>query len=117
MQITAIILAAVASVPLVAGQNAIVRNNCKNPAVRLSKGGQCSFLQHKICAKTQIQYVQSVPYDGSAPGPEVTINPGGSFSEAYRASGSTIKMGTLPALRAPLNFGYSRSDNPSQVYC
>lgn len=71
----------------------------------------------QICPNTRVQYVQSVPYDGSTPGPKVTINPGSFFSEAYRASGSTIKMGTLPELRAPLQFGYSRSDDPALVYC
>lgn len=47
----------------------------------------------RIWAKLCMQYVQSVPYDGSAPGPVVTIQPREFFEEPYRASGSTIKMG------------------------
>lgn len=39
------------------------------------------------CASTTI-YVQSFPYDGSAAGPLTTLQPGQSFSEDFRQSGS-----------------------------
>lgn len=41
---------------------------------------------HNHCATTV--YVQSFPYDGSAPGPLTTVPKGGTFSEEFRASGS-----------------------------
>jgi hypothetical protein len=50
---------------LVFAQQAIVINDCKSPI-----------------------YVQSFPYDGSAAGPLTTVQPGKSFSERFRPSGS-----------------------------
>lgn len=50
---------------LVSAQNAVVHNNCATTV-----------------------YVQSFPYDGSAPGPLTTVPKGGTFSETFRASGS-----------------------------
>jgi hypothetical protein len=50
---------------LVSAQNAVVNNHCDTAV-----------------------YVQSFPYDGSAPGPLTTVPNGGTFSEAFRASGS-----------------------------
>lgn len=41
----------------------------------------------------------------------------GTFSEPYRPSGSSLKMGTFPQLSAPLLLGYDRTDNPALVYC
>ena len=46
-------------------QQAVVKNNCASPI-----------------------YVQSFPYDGSASGPLTTVQPGQSFSEDFRKSGS-----------------------------
>lgn len=50
---------------LVSAQNAVVNNHCATTV-----------------------YVQSFPYDGSAPGPLTTVPNGGTFSETFRASGS-----------------------------
>lgn len=50
---------------LTSAQNAVVQNHCAGSI-----------------------YVQSFPYDGSAPGPLTTIPSGGTFSEKFRASGS-----------------------------
>lgn len=54
-----------ALVGLVAAQNAVVNNHCDTSV-----------------------YVQSFPYDGSAPGPLTTVPKGGTFSEKFTASGS-----------------------------
>ncbi|KHO01315.1 uncharacterized protein MAM_00316 [Metarhizium album ARSEF 1941] len=61
-------------------------------------------------------YVQSFPYDGSAAGPLTTVQTGQSFSEAFRASGSTIKIAKTKTLNSPLFFGYSFSSNPDYAY-
>jgi hypothetical protein len=50
---------------LASAQQAIVINSCSSPI-----------------------YVQSFPYDGSAAGPLTTVQPGKSFSEKFRPSGS-----------------------------
>lgn len=50
---------------LVSAQNAIVHNHCATTV-----------------------YIQSFPYDGSAPGPLTAVPQGGTFSETFRASGS-----------------------------
>lgn len=50
---------------LTSAQNAVVHNHC-----------------------VESVYVQSFPYDGSAPGPLTTVPSGGTFSEEFRASGS-----------------------------
>jgi hypothetical protein len=78
---------------LVFAQQAIVINDCKSPI-----------------------YVQSFPYDGSAAGPLTTVQPGKSFSERFRPSGSTIKMAKTRTLSSPLFFGYSFSSNPDYAY-
>jgi hypothetical protein len=57
---------------LTSAQNAIVNNDCSTTV-----------------------YVQSFPYDGSAPGPLTTIPSGGTFSEKFRASGS-VRLSVLP---------------------
>lgn len=49
----------------VSAQQAVVKNNCASPI-----------------------YVQSFPFDGSATGPLTTVQPGQSFSEDFRQSGS-----------------------------
>lgn len=41
---------------------------------------------HNHCASTV--YIQSFPYDGSAPGPLTTVAKGGTFSEKFKKSGS-----------------------------
>ncbi|KAI1800507.1 hypothetical protein F4811DRAFT_556731 [Daldinia bambusicola] len=66
------------------------------------------------CQKTV--YVQSYPYDGSAPGPLTTVKKGESFSEDFRPSGSTVKIATNKNLDGPLFFGYSFSGNPDRAY-
>ncbi|KAK1988364.1 hypothetical protein LZ30DRAFT_699352 [Colletotrichum cereale] len=65
---------------------------------------------------TSTFYVQSFPYDGSAPGPLTTVTPGQKFSESFRPSGSTVKISTLKTLDSPLFFGYSFSSNPDYAY-
>ncbi|KAF7718840.1 Uncharacterized protein PECH_007151 [Penicillium ucsense] len=82
-----------ALVGLAAAQNAIVNNHCDSTV-----------------------YVQSFPYDGSAPGPLTAVPKGGTFSEKFRPSGSTVKIGKLKTLQAPLFFGYSFSSNPDYAY-
>jgi hypothetical protein len=104
---------------LVSAQNAVVNNHCATSV-----------------------YVQSFPYDGSAPGPLTTIPKGGTFSEKFRTSGSvrilvplglrtlhiaretdwrwnvqTVKVSKTKTLDKPLFFGYSFSSNPDYVYC
>ncbi|KAG6038520.1 hypothetical protein E4U41_004137 [Claviceps citrina] len=61
-------------------------------------------------------FVQSFPYAGTETGPLTTVQPGQSFSEDLRASGSTIKIATTKTLDGPLFFGYSLSDNPKYTY-
>lgn len=53
----------------VSAQQAVVKNNCASPI-----------------------YVQSFPYDGSATGPLTTVQPGQSFSEDFRKSGSVSPL-------------------------
>ncbi|KAI1103207.1 hypothetical protein F4804DRAFT_333510 [Jackrogersella minutella] len=77
----------------VSAQQAIVRNTCQSDI-----------------------YVQSFPYDGSATGPLTTVAPGQTFSEAFRPSGSTVKIATTKTLTSPLFFGYSFSSNPDYAY-
>lgn len=59
------VVAFTALLGLASAQNAVVMNTCPTAI-----------------------YVQSFPYDGSAAGPLTTVQPGKSFSEAFRASGS-----------------------------
>ncbi|KAK8087425.1 hypothetical protein PG994_002399 [Apiospora phragmitis] len=62
-------------------------------------------------------YVQSFPFDGSAPGPLTTLaKNGGSFAEKFRTAGSTVKIATTKTLDGPLFFGYSFSNNPDYAY-
>ncbi|KAK8077000.1 hypothetical protein PG996_003170 [Apiospora saccharicola] len=62
-------------------------------------------------------YVQSYPFDGSAPGPLTTLpKNGGTFAEKFRTAGSTVKIATTKTLDAPLFFGYSFSSNPDYAY-
>ncbi|KAH7166515.1 hypothetical protein EDB81DRAFT_782369 [Dactylonectria macrodidyma] len=61
-------------------------------------------------------YVQSVPYNGGAPGPLTTVKPGQRFTEDLRASGSTVKIATTKTLTNPLFFGYSSTAKPDYVY-
>lgn len=72
-----------ALIGLVSGQNAIVHNHCATPV-----------------------YVQSFPYDGSAPGPLTTIPKDGTFSEKFRVSGS-VRYSVLFGLR---NSPYSKGN-------
>lgn len=53
----------------VSAQQAVVKNNCASPI-----------------------YVQSFPFDGSATGPLTTVQPGQSFSEDFRQSGSVSTL-------------------------
>lgn len=95
-------------------QQAAVKNNCASPI-----------------------YVQSFPFDGSAAGPLTTLQPGQSFEEDFRPSGSvspcipnpdlakaktnpsmqTVKVAKTKTLTSPLFFGYSFSSNPDYAYC
>lgn len=59
------LLALGALLGLASAQNAVVHNHCSNTI-----------------------YVQSFPYDGSAPGPLTTVKEGQTFSEKFRPSGS-----------------------------
>ncbi|KAI1779045.1 hypothetical protein F4818DRAFT_403216 [Hypoxylon cercidicola] len=77
----------------VSAQQAVVRNNCPNTV-----------------------YVQSFPYDGSAAGPLTTLASGQTFYEAFRPSGSTVKIATTKTLSSPLFFGYSFTANPDYAY-
>ncbi len=88
MQFTTVIAAAVvAYLPGVLASNAVVVNNCNFPA-----------------------YVQSVS-NGQAPGPVITLAPGGStYSEAFKNGGTAIKVGWHAALSAPLSFEYTPSN-------
>ena len=62
-------------------------------------------------------YVQSFPFDGSAPGPLTTLaKNGGTFAEKFRTAGSTVKVATTKTLNGPLFFGYSFSSNPDYAY-
>lgn len=63
MKISMITLSALLG--LVSAQNAVVKNHCATSV-----------------------YVQSFPFDGSAPGPLTTVPKGGTFSEKFRKSGS-----------------------------
>jgi hypothetical protein len=63
---------------LVSAQNAVVNNHCATTV-----------------------YVQSFPYDGSAPGPLTTVPKGGTFSEKFRTSGSVRYFILFGLLRTP----------------
>merc|ERR1712187_31184 len=78
---------------LVSAQNAVVNNHCDTSV-----------------------YVQSFPFDGSAPGPLTTVPKGETFSEKFRTSGSTVKIAKTKTLDKPLFFGYSFSSNPDYAY-
>ncbi|KAF9891466.1 hypothetical protein FE257_003932 [Aspergillus nanangensis] len=78
---------------LVSAQNAIVNNNCDATV-----------------------YIQSFPYDGSAAGPLTTVAKGKTFSEKFRAAGSTIKISKTKTLTTPLFFGYSLTSSPNYAY-
>ncbi|KAJ5738031.1 hypothetical protein N7493_001186 [Penicillium malachiteum] len=79
---------------LVSAQNATVNNYCDTTV-----------------------YVQSFPYDGSEAGPLTTVPSGGTFTEAFRTSGSTVKIALTRTLETPLFFGYSFSSDPDYAYC
>uniref|UniRef100_A0A1Y1LFQ4 16 kDa allergen n=1 Tax=Photinus pyralis TaxID=7054 RepID=A0A1Y1LFQ4_PHOPY len=87
------VVAFTALLGLASAQNAVVKNTCPTAI-----------------------YVQSFPYDGSAAGPLTTVQPGKSFSEPFRASGSTVKIAKTKTLDKPLFFGYSFSSNPDYAY-
>ncbi|KID73712.1 uncharacterized protein G6M90_00g001690 [Metarhizium brunneum] len=87
------VVAFTALLGLASAQNAVVMNTCPTAI-----------------------YVQSFPYDGSAAGPLTTVQPGKSFSEPFRASGSTVKIAKTKTLDKPLFFGYSFSSNPDYAY-
>lgn len=70
---------------LVSAQNAVVHNHCATSV-----------------------YVQSVPYDGSAPGPLTTVPKGGTFSEKFKVSGS-VSYSVVCDLRNTL-YSYSKMD-------
>lgn len=59
------VVALAALLGLASAQNAVVINSC-----------------------SETVYVQSFPYNGGAPGPLTTLQPGQSFSEQFRPSGS-----------------------------
>ncbi|KAI1178684.1 hypothetical protein F4777DRAFT_575922 [Nemania sp. FL0916] len=61
-------------------------------------------------------YVQSFPYDGSAPGNLTAVRRGRTYSEAFQPYGSTIKIDLQKTFPAPLFFGYSFSTIPNYVY-
>jgi hypothetical protein len=82
------IVAAAAMLGLASAQNAVVKNDCSVPI-----------------------YVQSFPYSGGA-GTLTTVQPGKTFSEKFRSSGSTVKVAKTKTLDKPLFFGYSFSSNP-----
>ncbi|KAK2592295.1 hypothetical protein QQS21_010015 [Conoideocrella luteorostrata] len=86
-------IASAALLGLASAQNAVVINSCSSAV-----------------------YVQSFPFDGSAAGPLTTVQPGSSFSEGFRASGSTVKIAKTKTLDQPLFFGYSFSSNPDYAY-
>ncbi|KAJ5204995.1 uncharacterized protein N7498_005874 [Penicillium cinerascens] len=78
---------------LASAQNAVVHNHCDTTV-----------------------YIQSFPYDGSAPGPLTTLSKGETFSEKFRPSGSTVKIAKTKTLDTPLFFGYSFSTKPKPDY-
>jgi hypothetical protein len=86
------IVAAAAMLGLASAQNAVVKNDCSVPI-----------------------YVQSFPYSGGA-GTLTTVQPGKTFSEKFRSSGSTVKVAKTKTLDKPLFFGYSFSSNPDYAY-
>lgn len=59
------LFAVAALLGLASAQNAVVVNGCSTPV-----------------------YVQSFPYNGGSPGPLTTVQPGKSFTEKFRSSGS-----------------------------
>jgi hypothetical protein len=102
-----------------AAEQAVVKNGCKETI-----------------------YVQSFPYDGSAPGKLVTLTTGQTYTENRRSTGSvrrpqaqlfrraipvdflltllrvqTIKIDTSKTLSKPLFFGYSSTTSPNYAYC
>lgn len=96
MQYSTIFAAAATLVASVSAQDAgfaDVKNNCDFPV-----------------------YVQSFPFDGSAPGALTSVPKGGSFAEKFRPAGSTVKIATTKTLNGPLFFGYSFSSNPDYAY-
>jgi hypothetical protein len=68
---------------LVSAQNAVVNNHCDTSV-----------------------YVQSFPFDGSAPGPLTTVPKGETFSEKFRTSGS-VRYSVIFGLR---NTPYSKGN-------
>lgn len=86
--VTGIALAATGA----SAQQAVVKNNCQ-----------------------QAIYVQSFPYSGGN-GELKTVQPGQTFSEDFRPSGSTVKIAKTKTLSSPLFFGYSFSKNPDYAY-
>ncbi|KAI9164029.1 hypothetical protein HJFPF1_05664 [Paramyrothecium foliicola] len=85
--------AAAGLVGLASAQNAVVHNNCAFPV-----------------------YVQSVPFNGGAPGPLTTLQTGQRFSEPIRSTGSTVKIARTRTLTTPLFFGYSTTKDPNYAY-
>ncbi|XXH02837.1 hypothetical protein Hte_009224 [Hypoxylon texense] len=93
MKVSATIMGVALAATSVSAQQAVVKNNCPNTV-----------------------YVQSFPYDGSTAGPLTTLASGQTFYEAFRPSGSTVKIATTKTLSSPLFFGYSFSSNPDYAY-
>ncbi|TGJ78722.1 hypothetical protein E0Z10_g10047 [Xylaria hypoxylon] len=93
MQFFAIIMGAALAASGVSAQKAVVKNSCASTI-----------------------YVQSFPYDGSTAGALTTVTSGNSFSEAFRKSGSTVKIATTKTLTNPLFFGYSFTASPDYAY-
>lgn len=111
MKFSIVALAAICG--LATAEKAVVTNQCSTPI-----------------------YVQSYPYGGGKPGPLTTVQPGKSFSEDFRRTGSvsnpdlslstgdtnhvipqTVKIAKTKTLTSPLFFGYSFSSNPDYAYC
>jgi hypothetical protein len=64
------LFAAAAVLGLASAEQAVVINSCNSPI-----------------------YVQSFPYDGAKPGPLTTVQPGKSFKENLRSTGSVSSCG------------------------
>ncbi|KAI0884294.1 uncharacterized protein GGS22DRAFT_165301 [Annulohypoxylon maeteangense] len=93
MKFSAAIMGAALVASGVSAQKAIVKNNCGSTI-----------------------YVQSFPYDGTSAGPLTTLTAGQTFSEDFRAAGSTVKIATTKTLNSPLFFGYSFTKSPDYAY-
>ncbi|KAM3535453.1 hypothetical protein MY4038_001325 [Beauveria bassiana] len=75
---------------------------------------QFAFVENH-CDKTI--WVQSFPYDGSAPGEPSAIEPGKpAWNEPFRPGGSTVKISNYRNFGNALQYGYSFSSNPDTAY-